>query len=300
VQLGGGTGGGTEADGGILLKLQATIQANPATGQLTLRLTELPQLPLSELNIHLFGGSGALLANPATCGAATTSTDLEPRSAPYTPNAEPSSFYGVTGCTTPALHPEFLAGSINAAAGAFTPFTLTVSRNDGEPYLTALALHAPPGLSAMLSSVPLCPQALASTGNCPAASRVGGSQVAVGAGSQPLYLSGSIYLTTGYDGAPYGLSIVTDAIAGPLNLGALVIRARIEIDPQTAALTITSDPLPQIVLGVPLRIQRVTLNIDRPHFMLNPTSCDEQQISATIAAAQGPEAEVSNPFGLGD
>jgi hypothetical protein len=293
-------GGGAEADGGILLKLQAAIQANPATGQLTLRLTELPQLPLSELNIHLFGGSGALLANPPTCGAARTSTNLEPWSAPYTPNAEPSSFYDVTGCTPPALHPEFLAGSVNVAAGAFTPFTLTVSRNDGEPYLAALALHAPPGLSAMLSSVPLCPQALASTGNCPAASRVGGSQVAVGAGSQPLYLPGSIYLTAGYDGAPYGLSIVTDALAGPLNLGVLVIGARIEIDAQTAALTITSDPLPQIVLGVPLRIQRVMLNLDRPHFIFNPTSCAEQQISATIASAQGPEAEVAEPFGLGD
>ncbi len=152
----------------------------------------------------------------------------------------------------------------------------------------------------MLASVPPCPQALASAGSCPAASLVGGSQVAAGAGSAPLQMPGEIYLTGPYEGAPYGLAIVTPAVAGPLNLGTLVIRARIDIDPRTAALTITSDPLPQIVLGVPLRIQRVTLDLDRPRFVVNPTNCDEQQLTATIAPAQGASAELSNPFGLGD
>ena len=300
VELGGARTS-AERDEGVLIKLAAAVEANPATGQLTVRLTEMPQLPLGELNIHLFGGPGALLANPATCGPASTSAELESWGAPPAADADPSSFYDVSGCTAaPALRPEFLAGSVNVAAGAFSPFTLTVSRSDGEPYLAALQLHAPPGLSALLASVPLCPEALASTGNCPAASRVGGSQVAAGAGSAPLYMPGEIYLTGPYEGAPYGLAIVTPAVAGPLNLGTLVIRARIDIDPQTAALTITSDPLPQIVLGVPLRIQRVTLDLDRPRFVLNPTNCDAQQLTATIAPAQGPSAEVSNPFGLAD
>jgi hypothetical protein len=297
-----GAGANVERDDeGVLIKLAATVQANPATGQLTVRLTEMPQLPLGELNIHLFGGPGALLANPATCGPARTSAALEPWGAPYAPDAAPSSFYDVSGCAAaPALRPQFLAGSVNVAAGAFSPFTLTVSRSNGEPYLAALQLHAPSGLSALLASVPLCSEALASTGSCPAASRVGGSQVTAGSGSAPLYMPGEIYLTGPYEGAPYGLAIVTPAVAGPLNLGTLVIRARIEIDPRTAALTITSDPLPQIVLGVPLRIQRVALDLDRPRFVINPTNCDEQQLTATIAPAQGPSAEVSNPFGLAD
>lgn len=296
-----GAGANAERDEGVLIKLAATVQANPATGQLTVRLTEMPQLPLGELNIHLFGGPGALLANPATCGPARTSTELEPWSAPPAADAEPSSFYDVSGCAaTPAWQPELIAGSVNAAAGAFTPFTLTVSRNDGEQYLAALQLNAPPGLSAMLTSVSPCPEALASTGSCPAASLVGGSQVAAGAGSAPLQMPGEIYLTGPYEGAPYGLAIVTPAVAGPLNLGTLTIRASIDIDPRTAALTITSDPLPQIVLGVPLRIQRVTLDLDRPRFVVNPTNCDAQQLTATIASAQGPSAEVSNQFGLGD
>jgi hypothetical protein len=293
-------GANTERDEGVQIKLEATVQANPATGQLTVRLTEAPQLPISELSLHLLGGSRALLANPATCGPATTTSDLEPWSAPYTPDAAPSSYYDVTGCANPpSLNPGFLAGSVNAAAGTFSPFALTVTRGEREQYLSGIQLHTPPGLSAMLSSVPPCAEALANTGKCPEASRIGSSLVATGAG-WPSYMPGNIYLTGAYEGAPFGLSIVTDAVAGPLDLGVVVIRARIDIDPQTAAMTITSDPLPQIVLGVPLRLRRVTLNIDRPDFMFNPTNCNAQQVTATITGAQGASADVSNRFALGD
>lgn len=285
----------------VLLKLQASVQANPVTGQLTVRLSEDPQLPIGELSLHLFGGPSALLANPATCGSATTSSELEPWSEPYTPTADPSSAYDVTGCANPtALHPAIVAGSVNADAGAFSPFTFTVTHGEAEQSLAGVQLDAPPGLSAMLSSVPLCPAAQASTGQCPEASRIGSSLVATGAGSTPLEMPGGIYLTGPYEGAPFGLSIVTNAMAGPLNLGSIAIRARIDIDPQTAAITIVSDPLPQILLGVPLRIRGVTLDIDRPDFMFDPTSCDPLRIAATITGAQGASAGVSDPFAVGD
>jgi hypothetical protein len=295
-------GANSEEQGdGVLLKLTASVQANPATGQLTVRLDEDPQLPISELSLHLLGGPTALLANPATCGSATTSSVLEPWSAPSTPAADPSSSYNVRDCANPTpLNPTLIAGSVNADAGAFSPFTITVTRGEGEQDLAAIQLHTPPGLSAMLSSVPLCEAALANTGQCPQASRVGSSLVAVGAGPQPLYMPGSIYLTGPYEGAPFGLSIVTDAMTGPLNLGPVVIGARIDIDPQTAAMTISSDPLPQIVLGIPLRIQGMTLDLDRPGFVLNPTNCDPLQIAATVAGSQGASAEVSNPYAVGD
>ncbi len=295
-------GASSEEQGeGVLLKLAANVQANPTTGQLTVRLTEYPQLPISKLRLHLFGGPRALLANPATCGAASTSSDLEAWSAPYTGDADPSSYYNVTGCANPPpLNPELIAGSVNADAGAFSPFTLTVTRGDRERNLTGIQLHAPPGLSAMLSSVPSCEEALANTGKCPEASRVGSSLVAAGVGSQPLLMPGNIYLTGAYGGAPFGLSIVTDAVAGPLNLGTVVIHARIDINPQTAALTIVSDALPQILLGVPLRIQALTLDIDRPDFMFDPTNCSPLQITATITGTEGASADVSNPFTVGD
>ncbi len=285
---------------GMIVKIEGHIQANPMTGQLTLKLTDSPQLPLSELKIKLFGGPRALLANPTTCGPAVTTSIIEPWSAPYTANAYPTSYYNVTGCTSPrSLNPTFFAGSDDVDAGAFSAFATTVVRDGNEQYLLSIQLHAPPGLSAMLSSVPLCQESLANTGECSEASRIGSSIIATGSGSQPLYLNGDIYLTAAYKGAPFGLSIVTKAVAGPLNLGLDVVRTQIGIDPRTAALTITSDPLPQIMLGVPLRIQSVTLNIDRPKFIFNPTNCDSQQITATITGTQGASATVSSRFALG-
>jgi hypothetical protein len=309
VELG---GNGEPRDEGVNIKVEGKVEANPATGQLTIKLMENPQLPLSQLNIDLGGGPRALLDNPATCGPARTTSDLRPWSAPGatpapesllvpgTPDADPASFYDVTGCAgPPALNPGVLAGTLTSQAGAFSAFTFSVTRGDREQYLSQIQLHTPPGLSAMLSSVPLCEEALANTGKCPEASRIGSTLVASGAGSHPSEMPGRMYLTTGYEGAPFALSIVTDAVAGPLNLGVVVIRARINIDPETAALTITSDPLPQIVLGVPLRLQRVTLNIDRPDFMFNPTNCNAQQVTATIAGAQDATANVSSPFAAG-
>lgn len=301
----------TSFNEGVLIKIEGQLDANPATGQLTVKLLESPQLPINELIIHLYGGSDALLINPATCGPAITSAELEPWSASGTtpapesmfvygtPEADPSSYYDVTGCVTPpTLKPGFIAGSTNVTAGAFSPFVLAVTHNQGEQSLSGIQLHTPLGLSAMLSSVPPCEEAQANSGNCPPAARIGSSTVTAGAGPQPLYMPGSIYLTAGYGGAPFGLSIVTNADAGPLNLGAVVIRARIDIDPHTGALTITSNQLPQIVLGVPLRIQSIALDIDRPGFIVNPTDCDAQRVTATITGTQDSSTEVSNRYEL--
>ncbi len=300
-------GGSGQSDQGVDIKLEGKVEANPATGQLTLTLMESPQLSLSRLKVDLTGGPRALLDNPATCGPATTTSDLSPWSAPGstpegmfidgTPNATPSSFYEVTGCAGPAaFSPGFLAGTVSLQAGGFSALTLSVTRRDREQSLQAIQLHTPPGLSAMLSSVPMCEEALANAGKCPEASRIGSSLIAAGAGTQPFQMPGSMYLTKGYEGAPFGLSIVTDAVAGPLNLGLIVVRARIEIDPETAALTITSDPLPQILLGIPLRLRMVTLDIDRPDFIFNPTNCNQLKIEGTIASNLGTGATVSSPF----
>lgn len=305
--------GGHELDpSGVNIKVEGRVEANPATGQLTVKLFNNPELPLSQLSLTLNGGPRALLDNPATCGPASTTSDLEPWSTsgatpppesqvvPGTADAAPSSFYEVTGCpTTPMFTPRILAGSTIPQAGEFTPFTFTVTRSDGEQFLSVLQLTTPPGLSAMLSNVPVCEEVAASTGQCPRASRIGSTIVSAGAGSHPLELPGAIYLTSGYHGAPFGLSIVTNAVAGPLNLGQIVIRSRVDLNPETAALTITSDPLPQIVFGVPLRIQRVTLNIDRPNFIFNPTNCETQQITATIVSSQGSSAHAASRFAIG-
>jgi hypothetical protein len=303
-------GRGALANTGINIKAAGVVSANLATGQLTTTFSDNPQTPFSELKLHLNGGPRASIANPQSCGETRTTSDFTPWSAPGrtpegvlvagTPDANPFSFFTVTGCANPpGLSPGFVAETVTPEAGIFTPFALSLTRKDGEQDLAGIQVHTPPGLLGMLSSVPLCGEPLAQTGHCPESSRIGSTMVASGAGSHPFEIGGNVYLTTAYKGAPFGLSIVTNAVAGPFNLGLVVVRARIDVNPETSVLTITSDPLPQIVFGVPLRLQRVTVNIDRPNFMFNPTNCKAQQITATISGSENAIANVSSPFAVG-
>ncbi|HEY3828775.1 MAG TPA: hypothetical protein VGL57_06215 [Solirubrobacteraceae bacterium] len=305
-------GVGALADTGINIKAHGYVEANPATGQITTKFLENPQAPFSELKILLNGGPRAPLDNPAVCGAATTSTEITPWSTPGrtpegllqagTPDATPSSFYDVEGCAgAPGLAPGFSSGTVSPQAGAFSAFTLNLSRQDREQFVKGIQVHTPPGLLGMLSSVPLCEEPLADEGHCPQASKIGTTRVASGAGSHPFEIEGNVYLTKSYGGAPFGLSIVTDAVAGPFNLGLVVVRAKIEVDPETSALTITTDEtgpyaVPQILDGVPLRLKQITVNVDRPGFMFNPTNCAAQHITASISGSQQAVASVSSPF----
>ena len=307
-------GTGALADAGVNIKVEGRVEANPATGQLTTIFEENPQLPFNELRIKLNGGPRAPIDNPAVCGPARTTADFTPWSAPGlnpegllvggTPDATPSSFFEVLGCASPpGLSPGFVAGTVTPQAGQYTQFTLNLSRQDREQYVKGIQVHTPPGLLGMLSSVPLCGEGAADAGTCPESSKIGTTRVASGAGSHPFEIAGNVYLTGPYAGAPFGLSIVTDAVAGPFNLGLVVVRARIDVDPTTSALTITTDEtgpyaIPQILDGVPLRLQRVSVDINRPGFMFNPTNCAAQQITATISGSQQATADVSTPFAL--
>lgn len=309
-------GTGELANTGVHFKVPLETEANPATGQLTTRVVGTPQAPFNELKIHLNGGPRAPLDTPAVCGPAKTTSDFTPWSTAGetpehvfmvgTPDATPSSFFEVGGCAggPPPLNPGFIAGTVTPQAGKFSAFTLNLSRNDREQYVKGIQVHTPPGLLGMLSSVPLCGEPAANEGKCPEASRIGTTRVASGAGSHPFEISGNMYLTGPYGGSPFGLSIVTNAVAGPFNLGLVIVRARIEVDPENSTLTITTDEtgphaVPQIIFGVPLRLQRVTVNVDRPNFMFNPTNCSAQQIIARISGYQQAIASVSSPFAVG-
>jgi hypothetical protein len=308
-------GSGELADTGVHIKVPGYVQADPATGQLTTKFLENPQTPFSELKVSLNGGPRAPLDNPPTCGPAVTTADFTPWSAPGvtpqgltvlgTPDATPSWLFDVEGCSAPPpFDPGFVAGSVTPQAGQFSSFTLNLSRQDREQYVKGIQLHTPPGLLAMLSSVPPCGEPQADDGTCSEASKIGTTRVASGAGSHPFEIEGDVYLTGPYEGAPFGLSVVTHVVAGPFNLGVVVVRARIDVDPEdsTAIVTVeTSGPhaLPQIVFGVPLRLQRVTVDIDRPGFMLNPTNCEALRVSAQISGDQDAVANVSSPFAVG-
>jgi hypothetical protein len=314
-------GAGALGQAGIVIKVEGKTEANPATGQLTTVFDDNPQTPFSELRVHLNGGPRAPLDNPAVCGPATTTADFTPWSAPGrtpeglltagVPDAVPSSFFEVKGCASPpGLAPEFVAGTVSPQAGQFTAFTLNFSRQDREQFVKGIQVHTPPGLLGMLSSVQLCGEPEANNGHCPEASKIGTTRVASGAGSHPFEIEGSVYLTGPHDGAPFGLSVVTPAVAGPFNLGLVVVRARIDVDPEDSTLTVTTDEtgpyaLPQILDGVPLRLKRITVNIDRPGFMFNPTNCGApgqpgtQQVAAVVSGSENARASVRSGFAVG-
>jgi hypothetical protein len=268
---------------------------------------ENPQFPFEELKVQLKGGPRAPLANPQTCGVSTTTSLLEAWNGEVGSNsgpaANPTSSFGVTGCgSSMPFAPGFLAQTAEPTAGGFSPFTVTLSRHDGEQNIGAVSIATPPGLLGMLSKVQLCPEAQAASGTCGAGSLIGHSEVGAGSGSHPFFEPGEVFLTGPYNNQPFGLSIVTHAVAGPYNLGTIVVRASIHVDPTTAALTVTSNPLPRIIDGVPLRIQTINVAIDKPGFMFNPTSCTQQTVTGTLAGTQpsgvpGNAVPVSSRFG---
>ena len=288
-----------QAEGsGVVVKLGGRVSTSSSSGgRLTTTFENNPQLPFSRLKLTLNGGPWAPLANPQSCGTFAATSDLSPWSAPITPDATPSTDVKIEGCGgAQPFAPSFTAGSERASAATFTSFNLTFSRADGEQDLSALQVTTPPGLLGMLSKVQLCPEPQAASGECGSQSLIGHSEAAAGAGPDPYWVGGEVFLTGPYDGAPFGLSVVTHAQAGPFNLGDVVVRAAINVNPTTSAITVTSGPLPQILDGVPLRIQTVQVRIDREGFMFNPTSCSVHQISGEIASVQGAVAGVSSPF----
>jgi hypothetical protein len=286
---------------GVQVKLAGEVHLDPATGQVTTTVHGIPQAPLSAIRLHLFGGPGAALANPSLCGSYTTNTQLTSYSS-LTPEEPSSAFQIASGpgggacASTQPFTAGFTAGTVNNQAGAFSPLTLTFSRNDGDQELSGLTVHTPPGLLGLIKNVALCGAPQAALGTCGAASLIGHATAAAGAGPAPLYTSGEVFLTGPYKGAPFGLSVVVPAIAGPFNLGTVVVRAAIDIDPHTAQVTVTSDPLPSILQGVPLQLKSVNVTIDRQGFMFNPTDCEPLALTGTLTSTQGAGSQVSSPF----
>jgi hypothetical protein len=291
------------AGSGAIVKLAGSVSVNPATHQLTASFRENPQLPFSSLRLYFYGGPRAVLANPQACGSATASANFSAWSSPATLDSQAFSPFTVdwdgAGAACPAvlpLTPSMTAQMTNPAAGAFSPFSFSLSRSDRQQYLSQLSVTTPPGMLAMISSVSLCGEPQAAAGTCSSASEIGTATVAAGAGSHPFWVTGHVYLTTGYNGAPFGLTIVVPAQAGPFNLGDVVVRSAITVDPSTSAVTISSGPLPQVIDGIPLRVQTVDVDVNRPGFMFNPTNCGPKQVAVTVAGAQGATTQVSSPF----
>jgi hypothetical protein len=292
---------------GVHLKLPAEIEADQGNGQITTlffgipTLDGLPQVPFSQLRLHVFGGPRAPVSTPGSCGTYEALFAFFPWSGgPPAVGAAPMQIS--SGCGKGGFNPGMVAGPLNYGGGEFSPFTFTLTRNDGEANPKQIDLHLPQGLLAKLGGVPLCSDAEAAGGTCPASSQIGKVAASAGVGGNPLWIPQpgkaptAVYLAGPYKGAPYSVVSVVPAQAGPFDLGLVVNRSGIYVDPETALATIKTDPLPQILEGVPVSYRTLNVTVDRPEFMLNPTSCDPKQISATITANNGATASPSVPF----
>ncbi|HYQ77529.1 MAG TPA: hypothetical protein VEP91_00280 [Solirubrobacterales bacterium] len=313
-----------DAKTGVEVELAGRIEADPVTGRLTARFADLPQLPFEEFAVTLFSGPRAPLRTPLTCGAYRTTADFVPWSAPESgPGAgESDSFEVVRGAgggpcapTEFALPnaPTLRGGTLEPIAGASSPLAIELRRDDGTQNLAALDLTLPPGILARVAGIPFCSEAEIELArrrsgaaelrapSCPADSRVGIVSATVGSGERPLQLEGGrVYLAGPYKGAPLSLAAVVPALAGPFDLGTVVLRTALFVDPARAQLHAVSDSLPPVLRGIPLDLRALRIELDRPGFILNPTSCDEMAIRGTVFSQPGASAPVSERFQVGD
>lgn len=290
------------AGDGTSVLLRGQVLPNAETGQVTTVFRDTPDHEFSELKLDMFGGQAAVLANPESCGPAVSAAQLVSWGGQ---TAEPSTTFTVTGgpgalgCSSShASGVTLKAGTTHPVAGQTSPFTFTVSAGEGEGSLRAFDVSLPSGLIGVISSLTPCEEPLAATGACPADSEVGTATVLAGEGSEPLPESGPVYVTRGYGGAPLGLVVRIAATAGPFELGSTVVRSRVYVDPNDLHMTIDSNPLPEILGGIPLRLKAMNITLGRSGFMLNPTSCAQGAITGTAEVSTGAVASLSSPFAV--
>jgi hypothetical protein len=307
---------------GVLIKLAGKVEPDPVTGQLTTVFENNPQLAFDHFNFHFREGQQAPLISPPVCGTYNTLARLTPWSEPTASLTDTSPFsitkgYDGGACPTggvPPFSPRIESGMLNNNAGAFSPFYLHLTRTDAEQEISGFSTNLPPGLTGSLSGIPFCPEAdiaLARTKtgaaeqaspSCPGASQVGHTLVGTGVGAVLAYVPGKVYLAGPFHGAPFSLVSVTSAVVGPFDLGTVVLRFGLSIDPYTAQVSVSptsSEPIPTIIDGIVTHVRDIRVYIERPGnapFTLNPTSCNPKAIASTLNSSLGASATVTSPF----
>ncbi len=302
---------------GVHVKLPGEVHPDPQTGQVVTEFKDLPQFPFEDFDLHFFGSERGVLATPSQCGTYPVSTLFEPWDGSL-PNQTSTQFFSLTsgpgGTPCPngprPFNPGFGAASTTNTAGSHTGFSLNLTRPDGDQNLSALDVVTPPGFSATLKGIPYCPEAAITAAgagvysgaqeqaspSCPAASLVGEAIAGSGAGTHPFYAPGRVYLAGPYKGAPLSLVVITPAVSGPYDLGDVVVRTALYVNPTTTQVSAVSDPLPQILAGIPLRLRSIMVNLNRPDFALNPTNCDPFSTQATVFGSEGATKTLASHF----
>lgn len=296
---------------GARVKLPGKVEVDPSTGRVVSTFDGAPQLPFSTMHLHFGGGSRAVLSNPTSCGRKTMTMQIDSWAGQSV--AATSSFEIGERCEHP-FQPQLDAGARNPVAGSASPFVFRLNRGDDEQLLKTIDVTLPPGQLANLRGISYCPEsviaaisplegsAAAERGapSCPAGSQIGTATVAAGPGPTPLYINSRVYLAGPYKGAPLSLVVVTPAISGPYDLGTVVVRSALRIDPLTTQTEAVTDPLPTIVYGVPLGLRQVWVNLDKPDFTRNPTSCDPLAVRGLFGSYEGATALASSPYQMGE
>jgi hypothetical protein len=315
---------------GVSVRLIGNVVANSLTGQLTAIFDEpakidplrgelphgLPQVPFTSFRLSLIGGNKAPLTSPPTCGPNTTTSQLTPWSAQFSgkPPATPSSQFGLAAAPSGGacaktmaerpFAPGFTAKPKSNKARAFTPFRAFISRPSGQQELKGVDVTLPPGATAKLKGVPYCPPSdLAAAANragaaekknpkCPDKSKVGIAKIAAGSGGNPLEIEGTAYLAGRYQGAPLSLAVITPALAGPFDLGTVVVRVPLNVDPETARIHPVTRAIPDVFGGAKLSIRSILVNVNRKKFTRNGTNCRK---GATAGSIFGGGADPTNP-----
>jgi hypothetical protein len=300
---------------GIVVRLAGHIEPDPVTGQLTTIFEDSPQVAFSRFTLKLHQGPTSPLVSPPVCGTYVAQAELTPWSSEFSDRILSPPFVverGIGGgpCPSggvPPFRPGILAGTINNNAGAYTPMSIHITRNDGEQEIVRFTSILPAGLTANLTGVAFCPDAdiqaakLVSgaqeerASSCPQASEIGHTLAGAGVGGVLAYTPGKVYFAGPYNGAPFSIVAITPAKVGPFDLGTVVVREALNIDPVTARVTVdakASDPIPHIMKGIVIHVRDLRVYIDRPNFMINPTSCDPLAFVATVS---GGGADPSNP-----
>jgi hypothetical protein len=297
---------------GIIIKQPLKVETDPATGQITTVAEDLPELPFAHFRLHFREGTRSPLATPRGCGTFATTATLYPSSG-GAPSVSNAAFQIIVGpesgpCPsggTPPFHPGLTAGTINNAAGSYSPFDIRISRNDSEQEITHFSIKLPPGVTGKLAGIPFCGDAEIAAAkarertphggqeelerpSCPQASEIGRTLVGSGIGPSPTYVPGKVYLAGPYNGSNLSIVSITAAKAGPFDLGTVVIREGLKVDPVTAEVSVDaagSDPIPHIVEGIPVDLKDIRVYVDRPEFTKNPTSCEPTSTASTILGA---------------
>lgn len=291
---------------GVDVRVEGKVEPNLSTGQLTAKFENLPEQPFSNAIIHFKGGEQAPIANPLSCGTASSGASLVPYTgnpaslspavSPFTVDSNGSG--GSCSSPLPFSWSQSVVNQPPSYAGAKTSYTLNEQRSDGQQYVSQIKTVLPAGLVGLLPTVTKCGEAEANAGTCPGTSQIGVVNVTAGSGSGYGFV-GQVYLTGPYGGAPFGLSVVVPAVAGPFNLGNVVTRGTIAVEPYTARV-VAASTLPTIVKGIPLRIKGMTININKQGFLQNPTSCGVLQTETTLASTMGATQSLSTPFQVGN